>query len=249
MTAQCLRLLKRKQLCSEMSMAACNFALAAALAAAQSRRWGFFSKTRRRRLGVSSVHAAIQPVTAGGEKKTQISINNGSVPSGAPGEAESEPARAATPGTPVTLHPLIKEPVFLRRGYNVSCVQPVHYAPLLSSSCCRRVTHGCLFTTLQFLLLNHINVTVWRETKVKFSSKLSPCTKYKFLTFVLRFVPLKMIRFFIFHPKKKKKSKFYGPEFYFIFLNIGGAKYFSVGLGGCAITDEADRMLRSEAPL
>lgn len=96
----------------------------------------------------------------GEKKKTQISINNGSVPSGAPGEAESEPARAATPGTPVTLHPLIKEPVFLRRGYNVSCVQPVHYAPLLSSSCCRRVTHGCLFTTLQFLLLNRINVTV-----------------------------------------------------------------------------------------
>lgn len=134
----------------------------------------------------------------GGGERTQISINNGSVPSGAPGEAESEPARAATPGTPVTLHPLIKEPVFLRRGYNVSCVQPVHYAPLLSSSCCRRVTHGCLSTTLQFLLLNHINAKVWRETKVKFSSKLSPCTKYKFLTFILRFVRLKMIRFFYF---------------------------------------------------
>lgn len=130
-------------------------------------------------------------------KKTQISINNGSVPSGAPGEAESEPARAATPGPPVTLHPLIKEPVFLRRGYNVSCVQPVHYAPPLpSSSCCRTVTHGRFFTTLQFLQLNHINVTAWRETKVEFSSKLSPCSECKFVTFVLRFVRLKMFRFY-----------------------------------------------------
>lgn len=206
MTAQCLRLLNRKQLCSGISMAACSFALAAALAACSepALRILFWGKDAAATPGCF-ISARGNSTCHSGGGGTQISINNGSVPSGAPGEAESEPARAATPGTLVMLHPLIKEPVFLRRGYNVSCVQPVHYAPLLSRFCCRRVTHCCLFTTLQFLLLNHINVTVWRETKVKFSSKLSPCTKYKFLTFVLRFVLLKMTRFFLFFILRKKK--------------------------------------------
>lgn len=117
-------------------------------------------------------------------KKTQISINNGSVPSGAPGEAESEPARAATPGPPVTLHPLIKEPVFLRRGYNVSCVQPLHYAqPLPSSFCCRRVTHGRFFTTLQFLPVKsyQCNSVTWNKSQFK----VEPLYKIHILDFCL----------------------------------------------------------------
>lgn len=118
-------------------------------------------KKTPRHLGVSSMRAAIQLVMAG---KTQISNNNGLVPSGAWVRLQVNQRSQQPLGPPVKLHPLIKKAGFPRHSYNVSCVQPVHYEPPVPSSfCCSSTTRVCFFLfflfSLFFDLINHISIT------------------------------------------------------------------------------------------
>lgn len=184
-------------------------AAAAALAGAQSWRWEFVLRTRRSDAWV--FHQCVQQFNLSRREKHRLALITAQFRQ-VPGRGwKWTSSCTATPGSSATLHPLIKETVFLQRSYNVSRVQPVHYKPLLPSSLlCGSGRSSFIIASVKSY---HCNSVAWN--KVKFSSKLSSRSKYKFLT--SWHLPNSDVQIFNFHQYctsacKKRKTKHLGSK-------------------------------------